>query len=248
MLVVWIGCTPPAVQEDSDRPVVPTDTQAGGGLEPEWDIHGASQTFRALVEMEIPTHEQVRDPYLDLVRAGDEGCPAAPDDQFPEGRVPLAGCTSQTGYFYLGLSEYELSDDDFFLWGDFRITRPDGRSMEMGGQQVLRDGTLTLVGSFLDEGAEGWPGLGLGASLEMDREGDSRRVHGGLGSLTSDQTIWYDLELTQDCASGELRTRDTPGGWYTLELSDCNCGVVRYGEDELGETCLDLSVIRAQVF
>jgi hypothetical protein len=247
MLTVLLACTSKPQAGDTEVPVRETGATFQQ-LQPEWDIYGASEALRELLSLGLPGQDAIRDPYLSLVRGGDESCPNAPDDQFPEGRVPLSGCFSSNGTHYMGLSEYFEHLETFRLWGDLRMVRANGEAFEVAGVQEHLGYVLTTQGSFLDEGADGWLQKGLGAALTVDTHGDERAVRGGLAALEGQRAGWYELLLTESCASGEVRTRDTGGGWYTWTLDDCSCGTVTFASEELGATCIDLESLRGQVF
>ena len=247
MLMVLLACTPKPQAGDTEGGVEETGPSFES-LEPQWDIYGASDALRALLALGLPRRDVILDPYLELVRGGDSWCPNAPDDQFPEGRVPLGGCSSSNGTFYQGLSEYFVFEDTFRLWGDLRMVRANGQVFEVAGVQENFSDVLTVQGSFLDEAGDGWLQNGLGAALTVDLTGDERSVTGGLAALEGQRAGWYALEMTEDCASGEVRTRDAGGGWYTWTLDDCSCGTVTFASEDLGATCLGLDGLRAQVF
>ncbi len=248
MLVLWLACTPPPEQDETGGLTGDSEEAELGVLEPEWDIHGAGEAMSSVLALGLPGPEDVRGPYLELLALGDEGCPNAWDLQFPEGRVPLGGCTAFSGAFYLGMSTYEQDGDSFRLWGDLRMARADGRSVEISGQQTLDETSLQLSGSFVDQAGTGWTHDGVGAVLEVDQAGPERRVSGGLGSLRGNVAGWYELSLTETCASGSFRTRDSRGGWYVLTLDDCSCGVVSFSGQELGVTCVGLDALREVAF
>ena len=253
MVALWLACTSPVEPGETgevagDSAFVDSASVNLGVLEPEWDIHGASEAFSTVLARGLPGPDQVRGPYLDLLAEGDEGCPNAWDLQFPEGRVPLVGCTSQQGAFFLGMSRYEEDGEGFLLWGDLRMVRADGRALQISGQQVLDGNRLMLAGSFVDEAGTNWTRDGVGANLDVAQRGEERYVRGGLGSQRGNVVGWYELALTETCATGALRTRDTRGGWYVLTLDDCRCGVVTFSGRELGSTCVSFDALREVAF
>lgn len=246
MLALWLACAPSDPPQDSaaaplDRlsPQVPISEL--------WTAQQVEAELERLLERPLPGHDQVVQPYLDQVRSGDDICPAAHDDQFPEGRIPLGGCTTQDGTYYVGLSNYrgELGTWKHFLWGDFRIERPDGTTMEIGGSHGRVGDEVFAQGSFLNEGGGGWLDGGFGATLYLGVE-SQLWVKGGLAGLSGPETLWFDLAL-EECATGEIRTRDPDGRWYTLVLDDCACGPVSAGGQDLGRACVDVDELKEQL-
>lgn len=221
------------------------------GREPALSADEAAAELQALADRAFPDPSVLREVYLSMIRAGEAACPGE-DDQLEDGSIPLAGCTSESGYTYVGLSEYTEQDDAWALdLGDFYITDPDGHTFAVGGTFAWAGGetwSAEALGSFSYPAAEGW--LGLGGSLALWIEGGEGwlSIDGGVGTLEAGGHLYFD-ELTWECGAqpaGGLRLRGPEGSWYRVDLDCSGCGPLTYaGDAALGEVCVDLSALGA---
>jgi len=230
----------------------------------EWGAAEVEAAVEHVLGDDVPTPVAPRDAYLALMAEGDEVCPGDPLqilDAF------LTGCTSSSGIWYAGISEwqeqhsvdhfgkFELELDMWALLGDFEIVDEEGREFHSGGHVAAWSLQLAgmhrrgaeMSGSWLWEGHDGWLDQEMSASMSylVDSAGSARSlvIDGG---LTVQGVTLHMEELTfgQGCPAhpqGELDVRDPSGSWHRISLEACEpCGPVSYGGAEPhGEACFD---------
>lgn len=239
-----------AGQADDAGEVGDTATTVPRG-EPSLTAADVAEALQPLVDETFPDTRQLRDVYLAMMRAGEAGCPGE-DDQLEDGSIPLAGCTSQSGYTYVGLSEYAEDDSGYALdLGDFYITDPEGRTFAVGGTFDWAAGdsgswTAQALGSFSYPGAEGWLGEGASLALWLDGGPGALAIDGGLGTLDAGGQLYFDALTWGACGTdptGAIRLRGPEGDWYRLDLDCSSCGTVVWAGSPLGEACVDLGAL-----
>ena len=261
-LVLSTGCT-------GTSTVPANDSGAPDQLPPvpAWSAEQAADRMESLANQDFPDPTQLRELYLGMLHAGDSGCPGENVDELADGSIPLNGCTSSTGYHYVGLSEFtESREEDGWAFaltlGDLYITDPKGDTFTAGGT-FSYDATPSGAGSQWEGHATGtfsYPGgthwLAEGGSLAFWLKGGATAdrewllLSGGVGGPEGTDNLYFDqLLYDSDCGTspaGGLRVRGEDGRWFHLELdADCSgCGALTFSETvEMGQVCVDVSAL-----
>lgn len=240
---------------------------------PEWTAPEVGATLGEVLAHGFPSGRVLKDTYLAMMAEGDSSCPGS-DTIITEEYI--LGCLAPSGYYYSGVCVYEGESFEneagtttvWGLGGDFLLRYPDGDVFEAGGGatymgQRMPDGDETyqsdLRGTWIDASSDSW--LGQGFSGLFSTTGGVRAgepwvtIDGGvaIGSadLYFDDVRWDWGGPCEGSPAGSLRLRDTRGYWYVWSLDgDCDtCGnVVFHGDTDLGELCLDLEPLGAEVW
>lgn len=194
--------------------------------------------------------------------AGDDVCPG-PNTYMSDNT--LIGCTSQSGWWYLGIGGYEIGefeeDENYVLavgsYGDMQVLGPAGEELAVGGHWIHRDefrpgriawegdisgswsGALTAQG-WLDEGFSGWLSYG-GEHFEDAAEGaDTSWVTGTMAEGDTDlafEDLTFGGEGCEGYPSGAVKLRDPSGYWYKVDFGETctGCGALSFGTEDLGQ-------------
>lgn len=271
ILTMWLilpaGCTGAS---PVTNPATDTTAPAVSAPVPEWTGEQAAAQMESLADQDFPDPTQLRELYLSMLQAGDSRCPGENIDELADGSIPLGGCTSSTGYHYVGLSEFTESNDDGWSFaltlGDLYITDPNGDTFSAGGT-FSYDAKVTDAGSQWKGDATGtfsYPGgthwVAEGGSLAYWVEGGTAVDHewlllsGSIGGPLGTDNLYFDqLLYDSDCGEspvGGLRVRGGDGRWYHLEFdADCSgCGTLTFSDTvEMGQVCVDLKSLGAEL-
>ncbi len=271
------GCAAPVVPEDAWSPTIDDETSPDElRATPSLTAEDVAAAVNHVFAVSLPDVWQVHDTYLSLLAAGDTApteCPGSTTVLTGEG-VPRSGCTSSTGYDYLGVSTYSsgysvdeagVETLEFFMDGDYEINTPAEIAFEVGGRAgYQRIGTPTswhaetiIAGTWRLDGASGALGAGISASLSV--QGQIRPTRAdvflrGAAAAGSDSVQFEDVILDLvDCdgrPEGIIRVREPTGYWYTVVLEDdCSgCGEGTFFDGtSVGEVCIPLEGVAAGV-
>ncbi|MDP2311360.1 MAG: hypothetical protein Q8P41_00530 [Pseudomonadota bacterium] len=261
LAVLASGCAAPEAPEGTDGPT-DSGTPPDLSVEPSLTAEEVAAEVEAVFASGFPDARAIQAAYLGLMGAGDDGCPG--DATQLTGRVPVNGCSSEGGYFYLGVSAWIHTEewDDVgnprvtdSLDGDFEIDLPTGERFQAGGfatyshvgnelQWVARN---YVSGTWSFDGAPGPLGEGISAAVGVRVESapETRSVEvTGATSSGEHAALFEDFRLdTLECAgnpTGAMRLRGSDGLWYELRFADdCSgCGDVSFFDSTpLGVAC-----------
>jgi len=232
---------------------------------PSLDASAVSTSIATALGAGIPEPLSVRRAYIDALEHRDAFCPGGGDLSIIG---EWAGCTAESGWRFAGYTEYTGSTspeavDDFHLLADFRFLDPGENRFVGGGELDLvlstdgsdRTWTSQVSGTFSYAGAPGWMSPeGASATLETTGSWEGSTWTLSLDGAMTDgthalhlQTVTASSETCGGQASGVISLRDTSGYWYTTSLT-CGCGAVRYANTtDMGETCVDISAVLADL-
>ncbi len=224
---------------------------------PPFTLAEAEAALQSALDAGLPEPVLLAERWVAAIDAGTGGgCPGSGGYSLIRG---VRGCTSTEGYTFAGPADWTSDEDSFFLEVDSYILRPDGTLLsyngELGYDVDWSDGTPSwrgdVRGSFVDDAAGDWLGTGFSADLMAKGSGttDTAEVQLTGGCSVGLETVLFDdLVWTPGCgASGVLTTLDPTGRSYQLSVDCSACGPLRFGEEVLGEACLDLSAIEVLV-
>ncbi|MDP2308160.1 MAG: hypothetical protein Q8P18_19225 [Pseudomonadota bacterium] len=256
VFVLLLACAPTASTPDApDVADVPEGADLGipdlasEPLTPDWAPEEAIAAIEAALAGSFPSPLRVRGALNDWFRHGDGGCPGP--GTFMSG-PSFEGCTSEEGWYYLGVGGYSetFADDEagpfveLNMMGDLTMVAPLGETIDVGGHWIirLREGpaswSAVLNGSWHEPMSDAdWLATGISAWLNYDgTDGlDGRRaaLEGAL-TLRGTTLVFHAVSLGADgCGSvptGEVDVRDPGGGTWSVDFGDtCTpCGVVRF--------------------
>lgn len=270
------ACAAPVTDSGSTE-VGPADTAADTGSGDDTDptdpvepltAEEAAQLAEAAFAAGLPHTRDLFQPVAELLAAGDEACPGV------DGQIdgPLEGCTSTSGYEYLGVLEFseevvesgEVSTHSFAIHnGNFVIVPPEGapfraacgwewRAIDSPGSVAV---TESYVGTLEYEDAED-PFLRAGLSIYGTFRAERTAASGDLLTL-SHSMGWGEHAVRTDAlrlewqacpsqpVSGSLDVRHPDGRWASATFDgSCDCPVwVDPGGVELGRACPELSSV-----
>lgn len=241
--------------DPSDTSTGPTDT--GTPWEPaapSWDAAGVAEHLDAALSPGLPDPASLIAAFEAIVAAGGtEGCPNYHDLNM---NAPINGCVAPSGYLYAGLVMYaptEGATDSFELSGDAYVNDPQQRTFQLAGKivQAVDDAAWSLEwdGTWGYPGADGWL-IGVpSAALLVTHDGDGTTLRGGYG-VGEDAAYFHDVTVDGAGApTGALGLRDPAGSWYTLTFAGSadGCGTVEYAGAALGEACVPLGAVTADL-
>ncbi len=226
------------------------------------DVAARIEDTLLLLGWPVPT--TLRDTYLDALAEGDPDCPGDPELMISP-VTAMEGCQAESGWRYSGNALYSSLGDaevgpvsSWNLTVDIRLTDPQGDIFSAGGGVYFRmeHGTgeerryeLTLYGTWLYTGAEGWLGAGISADIigmgGWDEDSSRHTISGGLG--VGDADLFFDDFSVggDDCEAlqGTVMLHDTIGYWYEISLDCGSCGSLSFAGEPMGEICLDADLI-----
>ena len=255
MLFFAACATPPP---DAESPVPPVTESGGAELfqrpEPAWSAAEVDQELAALLAWGLPWPAAVLQAMPTLMGGSDGSCPQMNGANMET----LIGCTSQTGWYYQGVSIYSEQPSGWVLMGDFYGVDPQGNRVVGGGmiglQQQQQGNAAVQVAFFTGTWGyppvEGWLGQTPSASLwiEAAEEGGQRqaRIFGGYG-IDGIYASFDQVTLSSDrcggAPQGSMSLRDPSGYWYQIVFDPAcsGCATLLWGEEEMGEVCPDLA-------
>lgn len=255
MLFFAACATPPP---DAESPVPPVTESGGAELfqrpEPAWSAAEVDQELAALLAWGLPWPAAVLQAMPTLMGGSDGSCPQMNGANMET----LIGCTSQTGWYYQGVSIYSEQPSGWVLMGDFYGVDPQGNRAVGGGmiglQQQQQGNAAVQVAFFTGTWGyppvEGWLGQTPSASLwiEAAEEGGQRqaRIFGGYG-IDGIYASFDQVTLSSDrcggAPQGSMSLRDPSGYWYQIVFDPAcsGCATLLWGEEEMGEVCPDLA-------
>ncbi|MCP4807598.1 MAG: hypothetical protein GY913_10270 [Proteobacteria bacterium] len=202
---------------------------------------------------------EVMDLYLELMALGDQYCPGDLEQMTD---TVVYGCDASTGYFYMGVAEYFRVSGGRFdyqeLGGDFLIIDPEGQVFEVGaGMAVAVDhkadsAWTTLMGTITWDAHTGWMhsvSAIIEGRLNPATTDGILRLDGGLrveDSVLDLKDVMWDPATCDDQASGQIGWRGPDQRWYVAQL-ECGCGPLDFEGQDLGEVCVDLTGISAEL-
>ncbi len=235
LLRALIACSGPAAETGAPATTLPDATWSAAEVEAQVD---------SLLSIGLPDPDSLLQTYLAMFAGADPRCPFH-DDYSMVGAFD--GCTSDQGWLYAGVSTYEPADDGFWLLGDCTIIDDQGQEFSCSGElERVEDETgwsIALTGTWGYEGSETpWIAAVPGLALWVERDAAGLTLEGSYGSGAS-YAYFEAIRLEAGCATGTLWVRDPAGGWFTLDLDQsCDgCGALSYGDEALGEICVDLA-------
>ncbi len=253
-LPIIIGCG----DQDTSTPEVDVDVAVGtevSTIEPVWTVEEMLQELDILMTFGMPNPFPIRDLYMSLY---DEGAtPACPGTNynFDGSEVDNAGCSTSDDYFYAGLGEVRLENEDFDLHCDCRIITPDGRKFQGAGNvAIINDGSnqmLDVRGSFLQAGFEQpipWLEAKPSVSLSMLTGDGATFINGGY--TIHNRSIYMENFLfgTCDDRDGTIFFRDPSGGWWSWTAqASCTQGLVTFQGTEYGMQTWDSTQLEFEI-
>lgn len=239
------ACGPEEIVEDTGPFLDTGAVQTAPLPDPSWDAGQVSLSIDDALALGLPDPGALLLEFQGMWTGADDDCPTTRGDYSMT--LIVTTCIADSGYRYGGVSTYEPEDDGgFWLLGDGFIDDDQDRTFSLAGELelVLEDDTWEsrLTGIWGYPGSPvGWiaevPGLALwatGAGEEMSL--------GGSYGLGDTDLFFEDVVLADSCVTGAIWLRDPQGSWYTLTLAEtCDgCGSVSYGDEELGEACVNI--------
>jgi len=256
-----LGCASPDPKSGGGEPpsdMLPLPELAAEPVSPSLSASEVGAQLSAALA--VPPHAaEVNAAYRMLLAQGDDICPGSELHLTDE---VLHGCEAASGYSYAGVSHWFEDPIDgpiegvaTGVAGDFWITTPSGHLFEAGGHsvEVSGDGLRVdeLAGSWLWEDGPDWLAEGYSGSLTIEHVGEVMLRVNGAATLLGISWSAHDLVLAERCdhgPTGSLGLRDPGGGWYELTFEDCApCTQVRFGDTDLGETCVDFAPFVAAI-
>lgn len=213
--------------------------------DPAWDAEGVAEQINTTLALGIPDPTTTLHAYQDMWVGSDPDCPMSLGAWSMTEIV--TSCDADSGWVYAGVTGYEPGDDeDFWLMGDGYIQDGDGVVFTLAGEleRVTTDAgwETKMTGQWqYPASAIPWIAGGTGLALWAALGADGVQLDGGYG--VNDVNLNFDAVIVgPGCASGIVWLRDPGGAWYVVTLADtCDaCGTVAYGDDELGDVCLNL--------
>ncbi len=214
--------------------------------DPAWDKDGVAEEIQQALEIGLPNPRTILEEFQAMWEGADPACPSK------MGEYSMtqynSWCDTSDGYIFSGVSTYEPGDgEDFWLLGDCWIVNSEGETFTCAGELERSTGedgwTIDLMGTWRYPSSQTpWLARSTGMALNVQSSASGVRLEGAWGVDEAD-LFFEDMVYRDGCASGVVWLRDPLGSWYTLTLSDgCDgCGDVKYGEDALGEACVDLT-------
>lgn len=266
MFLLLLACAPPATVPEVRTPEEPVDlglpTLETEAVTPEWTPEDAVVAIASALAGDFPSPLLVRGSLNDWFRHGDGGCPGP--GTFMAG-PSFEGCTSQQGWYYLGVGGYNetASRDEvggfveLNMMGDLTIVAPNGDTIDVGGHWITRlreapaSWSTVLNGTWHEPGSDAdWLATGISAWLDYAGTAglDGRRATlDGALTLRGTTLRFHGLALGEDgCGAvpkGIVDVRDPGGGTWSIDFGDtCTpCGVMTF-EGEAVDTvaCLAL--------
>ncbi len=216
----------------------------------------------ALFSTGLPNVVDIRDTYMDLMAQGDESCPG--DATQLGSQVGPHGCEAASGVRYAGISSFWDDGESWFLTADFDIWTPDGGHLGAGGHVGslrFKEGGGWLIehgyaGTWIFSGGEGPLGEGISGVQSLRWAGDEALEEvqlNGAVSIGAQALVFQGVRADVECwdqLAGLIQVRDVRGTWSLLELADdCSgCGEVRFGNEVLGDVCLEGVGIDEELF
>lgn len=194
----------------------------------------------------LPDPSSLLATFQGMFAGSDADCPTIDGDYSMT--LYVAYCNSDAGWTYQGVSGFEPGNGaDFWLMGDCYITDADGHTYTCAGElerTTTDDGfELKMTGIWGYE-ASPTPWIAKVPSMALWESKDADGVHLD-GSYGSGETYMYFDEVTvaDGCPTGAVWLRDPAGSWYVLTFGEsCDgCGEVTYGDEDLGEACINMA-------
>lgn len=247
LLTLLIACEAPNAQDPTGADTgADTSAPATAALpDPSWDSAGVAAQINAGLALGLPDPSTLLAEFKTMFAGVEAGCPMATGYSLEE----LVGwCVTTSGWLYAGVSGLEPGEgEDFWLMGDCYIIDPEGQTFTCAGElerETTGDGwALKLTGQWGFDGSDTpWVAVTPGVALWETLDGDGLHLDGGYGPGEID-LFFEDVVMADGCATGVVWLRDPAGSWYTLTLADtCDgCGEVQYGDEALGQACIDLA-------
>ncbi|MFN7144080.1 MAG: hypothetical protein ACK4YP_09905 [Myxococcota bacterium] len=271
-LLLAAACAPPAdppVVEEvaADLPIPPLETVTPTAA---WTPEEAVAAVTGALEGEFPSPFLVRESLAGWFRHGDAGCPG-------EGTMmagpSFEGCTSEEGWYYLGVGgyvEYAGVHEDAGPWtevelmGDMTMLAPDGRSLDVGGHWIITLHELgpawhALVnGVWLEPGNPAdWFATGISAWLDYAGSvwegGHFLTLDGAMairGAVLGFEAVTLGTEGCAETPTGAITVRDPSGGTWSIDFGEAcaPCGSVSFeGEPVETEACLALDGLAERI-
>ena len=209
----------------------------------------------------MPSPLLPRKSYLEMFQGRDDNCPGGQGYNLPGA---FQGCTSDDGWLYAGIAEYEGPTDpeiegNFGMLADCYMVDPDGNWFVAAGEMLfdkkgdLNGGSVTaeISGTWSYAPAGSWMAPeGAGAVLEISAEWSDYGWSIALDGSATNGTNHVRLEMlsmsNEACSgaavSGRYELRGADGYWYSIDATDCGCGSVTWADGSvLGEGCVDLT-------
>lgn len=245
MIWVWVnvfGCQSSNVESSTNNTSIIVDGTTDDiqtTIEPIFTPEEAFDSVESLLLFGIPNPYDILNTYMALYDEGaTANCPGT-NYNFDSPEADNSGCTTGDGYFFAGLGEVRLREDEQDLHCDCRIVTPDGRMIRGAGNIVIsntNDETfLDVQGSFLriSEDSHSWLNQLPSTNFSMIIEEDMVQLSGGY--TINGQAIYFDGFQVTSCQerSGTIFIRDPSGGWWSWSVEDsCITGRLSF-QDEL---------------
>ena len=232
-----------------------TDSGAGTGAtfprpDPPWTAAEVEAEIARVLAYGLPTPAPIFPAYDQILSHTTPACP----DRYNNNIESLPACTTDTGWYFNGVTQYTVYEGGTDLMGDVLVYGPGGEAFSGGGSvgySSFQYGgelweTLYVRGMWYLAGDAGWPGQQPSANVILARRGGDLILDGGLtlgGSLSFETLIFSDACPIQ----GVLGVREPGGYWYLLDYGDActGCAEVRWGDEVIGESCPPLAGIVA---
>lgn len=269
MILLWLACAPPPIDSTGGEPTLPHHDNPTA--QADWDHDALQAAIDEVVRVGPPRALALHDAYLDLHAQGDERCPG-PDLFITDSQ--LYGCTSDSGMWYAGITDYY---DDWFdrdgvtshfriLIGDIEIHDTQGQVFQLGGHvleehQWGSDGAPVglrgqLKGAMRWQGDLRWYFQRVSALFDYRVLPDELVLDGAVSFLGNSLNFQRFKLLPGECgysATGTYEIRDPVGAWHTITLGAENacsgCGPVSFaGGPPEGEVCLNLEALASPYF
>ena len=256
-----------ACNHASDSPAAWVDTATLGAPEtvppPTWTAEEVQSRLQSTLADGLPDAPQVLVGFQQMFTdgadpwdgSGSSGCPNTGNYTMTQS---FAGCVSQKGYIFAGISTFSPSTDGsagFFLLGDCYISDPEGNTFYCGGEiEYTEDHSANifaarLTGTWGSVTAESWLSNVPSLALWEHYSAGELTLDGGYGPQEND--LYFEHTSSSDsCANaGALWLRDPGGSWYVLDYGeDCDdCGDLSYAGTAFGTACADFNAAGASL-
>jgi hypothetical protein len=221
---------------------------------PAWDADTVTSRTQGFLDKGIPDPKTIMSSFAMFFDQGrGTECPQTGNYTMYES---FSGCISESGYRYSGVSVFQPADAEHssnFLLGDCTITDPEGQIFYCAGEIEYSVGPPMEVretGTWGHPESPDWLSQVPSMALWIYFADGQLTLNGGYGATWPvggdlNQLYFDELAITTSCVTGAIELRDPGGGWYRLELPECQtinsvCGSWFYGQEELGSGCLVL--------
>lgn len=249
LTLALIACRGEQKSADSGAPAETADTGSAPVAElpdPSWTADQVGDVMNVPLSQGLPDPTSLLSAFQAMFVGADADCPTLDGDYSMT--LYVATCSSDLGWTYQGVSGLEPgAGADFWLMGDCFIADANGDRYTCAGElerETTEDGFELKMTGIWGYTASTVPWIANVPSLALWESKDAEGIHLN-GSYGPGETYMYFDEVTvaESCPTGAVWLRDPAGSWYILTLGEsCDgCGEVTYGDEALGEACINIA-------